>query len=100
MKQLREAQKDLDALKNLSTTQDPTEIRCPMCRHKGKTVVETINGPSTYLACGGLTPIAGCCIPFFGKKFKEVFHRCPACNHALGKCTYSSARPGKWPKFL
>ena len=100
MKQLRDAQKEFDALKNLVSTQEPTDIRCPMCRHKGKTVVEIIPGPSTYLACGGLAPVCGCFVPFFGKKFKEAIHRCASCNHALGKCTYSSARPGKWPKFL
>ena len=66
---MQDAQRDYDNLKDLKNQDHPTMIRCPMCGHVADTVVQTVNGPTAFLACLGIYASGlgtwGCClIPF------------------------------------
>ena len=51
---LQTAQKDLADLKALKNAKFPQNVLCPICGHRGETIMEKKNGPSVYLACLGV----------------------------------------------
>jgi lipopolysaccharide-induced tumor necrosis factor-alpha factor len=64
---------------------EPVLVNCPKCFKLVTTNPEPVTGLLTWISCIALCFIGCCCIPFFTKSFKDVRHRCPACNHIIAR---------------
>ena len=87
--ELMMARNDLQDLKDLKEAESGCPILCPMCDHRGTTVVQEKRSQLQWAACTGCVCIGcwlGCClVPFCVSPFKDYVHYCSSCNHPLGK---------------